>query len=153
MKAISVFLILVLFCGFSSAHSYETSYTYYDEDTTWLAGEHVVTPHYHFNDPYYTMYNDGHVTYMVYMYDYVGIVVNTENNTLQDGFIGSIEPGQSIMLTNNASYRLYASYKDVMDFGSIDIIEKTFNQWWVIIVVFLTILMAAIVILRIIYRY
>lgn len=103
-----------------------------------VGGTNVVTLHPHYVDHWYSLYNGGSVTYQVYAYDYVGI----HDPPYTEAFIGAIEPGQVGVLNNNASYYLYADYDTIQDFGDVEVLEKKFNQYWLIIVVILIIIIA-----------
>lgn len=96
-----------------------------------VGGTNVVSLHPHYVDHWFSVYNEGSVSYQVYAYDYVGI----HDPPYMAAFIGTIEPGQMGVLNNNASYYLYASYDDIQDIGDIEVLEKKFNQYWFIIIV------------------
>ena len=96
-----------------------------------VGGTNVVTLHPHYVDHWFSLYNDGSVSYQVYAYDYAGV----HDPPYMASFIGTIEPNQIGVLNNNASYYLYADYDDIQDIGDIAAIEKRFNQYWLIIVI------------------
>ena len=102
-----------------------------------------VIPHMHFWDTWFCLYNDGDVSYQIYMYDYYGL--HPANYT--DSFIGTISPQQVITLNSKASYKLYASYNDVSGLTT-EKIEKKFNQYWFIGSLLLLILIAGIIIIK-----
>ena len=95
-----------------------------------VGGSNVVTLHPHYVDHWFSVYNDGHVTYQVYAYDYIGI----HDPPYQAAFIGAIEPGQMGVLNNNASYYLYASKPPLSDLSS-ENVEKKINQYWYIAII------------------
>ncbi len=96
-----------------------------------VGGTNVITLHPHYVDSWFSLYNDGHVTYQVYAYDYIG------NHTppYTSGFIGAIEPEQMGVLNNNASYYLYADYDSISDLKDTEKLKDKFNQWWILIFV------------------
>lgn len=98
------------------------------------------------NDTNFSIYNEGSVSYFVYMYDYTG----DDPTHYQDSYIGELETGESIAINDKASYRLYAEYNDIQNFGSIDYVEKKFNQWWFVSIIILLLLIGAITIYRVI---
>jgi len=101
-----------------------SSVSAYDAEVNILAGEDIVTPQYPQNDTHFLLYNDGYITYSIYMYDYTG------EETYKNSFVGSIKHDQGIVLNNNASYIVYADYDNILDYTDADIIlEKVFN-WW-----------------------
>jgi hypothetical protein len=95
-----------------------------------VGGSNVVTLHPHYVDNWFSVYNDGHVTYQVYAYDYVGV----HDPAYQAAFIGAIEPGQMGVLNNNASYYLYAS-TPLLSTLSPETVEKKINQYWYIAII------------------
>lgn len=95
-----------------------------------VGGSNVVTLHPHYVDHWFSVYNDGHVTYQVYAYNYIGI----HDPPYLAAFIGAIEPGQMGVLNNNASYYLYASKPPLSDLSS-DMVEKKINQYWYIAII------------------
>jgi len=105
-----------------------TSVSSYDAEVNVLAGNDIVTPQYPQNDTHFLLYNDGYITYSIYMYDYTGV------ETYQDSFVGSIKHDQGIILNNNASYIVYADYDNIRAYTDGDIIlEKVFNWWNVVL--------------------
>ncbi len=94
-----------------------------------VGGTNVITLHPHYVDTWFSVYNDGYVTYQVYAYDYVGI----HDPPYTASFIGAIEPGQMGVLNNNASYYLYADYDSISDLKDVEKIKDKFNQWWILI--------------------
>lgn len=92
-------------------------------------GTNVITLHPHYIDNWFSVYNDGHVTYQVYAYDYVGM----HDPPYMAAFIGAIEPGQMGVLNNNASYYLYADYDRISDLTDSEKIKDKFNSWWIFV--------------------
>lgn len=92
-----------------------------------VGGSNVVTLHPHYVDHWFSVYNDGHLTYQVYAYNYVGV----HDPSYKASFIGAIEPGQMGVLNNNASYYLYADYDRISDLGDVEKIKSKFNSWWI----------------------
>jgi len=131
---IIILIIGLLFVGSASAAT-----TIYENTTNVIGrpcpeivgGTNVVTLHPHYVDHWFSLYNDGSVSYQVYAYDYVGV----HDPPYKAAFIGTIEPGQMGVLNNNASYYLYADYDDIQDLGDIEVLEKKFNQYWFILIV------------------
>ena len=113
-----------------------------------VGGINVITLHPHYVDSWFSLYNDGHVTYQVYAYNYIG------NHTppYTSGFIMSIEPEQTGILNNNASYYLYADYDSISDLKDVEKIKDKFNQWWILIFVGGIILTGIIILLKSIWR-
>jgi hypothetical protein len=95
-----------------------------------VGGSNVVTLHPHYIDHWFSVYNDGHVTYQVYAYNYIGI----HDPPYMSAFIGAIEPGQMGVLNNNASYYLYATMPLLSDLSS-ETVEKKINQYWYIAII------------------
>jgi|LGVF01.2.fsa_nt_gb hypothetical protein len=140
MKTISIcVLLLIVMLNLSSVSAY-------DAEVNILAGEDIVTPQHLQNDTHFLLYNDGYITYSVYMYDYTGM------ETYRDSFVGSIKHDQGIILNNNASYIVYADYDNIRDFSNADIIlEKVFN-WWNVVLYGLILIIGAYGVYRIIRR-
>ena len=95
-----------------------------------VGGTNVVSLHPHYVDDWFSVYNDGSVSYMVYAYDYIGI----HDPPYTESFIGTIEPGQIGVLNNNASYYIYADYNDIRDLGDPDIVIDKIQTWWYVII-------------------
>ena len=111
-----------------------------------LGGKDVITPVLHFNDPWFSLYNEDRLTYHVYMYNYSGN--NPDNYT--DSFIGVVRHGEVMILNKNASYYVYAEYPDEIRLESLTEVKKGVNQYWVIVVVFIVIVIALYTAIRII---
>ncbi len=113
-----------------------------------VGGTNVITLHPHYVDSWFSLYNDGHVTYHVYAYDYIG------NHTppYMTGFIMAINPKEIGVLNNNASYYLYADYDSISDLTDVEKIKDKFNQWWILIFVVGIILTGIIILLKSIWR-
>lgn len=137
-------IVLICFSGLASASDIinETNIVFMGDVET-LGGSNYITPHMHYWDSWFALYNDGGVTYHVYMYDYAG---NHPDKYL-DAFIGTIEPDEMITLNSNASYRLYA-IESISSKITVEKIEKRFNQYWLIGILFLIILIAGIIVIR-----
>ena len=113
-----------------------------------VGGSNVVTLHPHYVDHWFSVYNDGHVTYQVYAYDYVGV----HDPPYMEAFIGAIEPEQMGVLNNNASYYLYADYDHIHDLTDSEKIKYKFNQWWIYIFIGVIIIAATVLIIRTVIR-
>lgn len=113
-----------------------------------VGGTNVVTLHPHYVDQWFSVYNDGHVTYLVYAYDYVGV----HDPLYKSSFIGAIEPGQMGVLNNNASYYLYADYDHISDLTNTEKIKDKFNIWWIIIFVGAIIFVAVVIIIKKVFK-
>lgn len=138
IKIVSI-LILLSCIGTVSAFNYEnTSFTY-------LAGEQVVTPYYQLDDEYFSFHNDGSARYMIYQYNYIGPA-----GSLKDTFIGTIEPNQVIMLTTNASYRIYADYNGLRDIGNPDIVIDRIQSWWYVIIYLVLIIVTTLAVWKVV---
>lgn len=132
-------LLYILIIGLSLMGSASAGTIIYENTTNVIGrpcpeivgGSNVVTLHPHYVDHWFSLYNDGSLSYQVYAYDYVGV----HEPSYQTAYIGTIEPNQIGVLNNNASYYLYADYDDIQDIGDVEVLEKKFNQYWFIIVV------------------
>jgi len=109
-----------------------------------IGGDTLVTPVFNNKDIMFCLYNEGDVDYMIYMTQYCG------NESYRTGYIATVRPNQMIMLPNNASYRIYASYNTYREFTEVETVKKRFNQWWLIIFVGLIIFIVIIKILKVI---
>lgn len=108
-----------------------------------VGGSNVVTLHPHYVDHWFSVYNNGHVTYQIYAYNYIGI----HDPPYLAAFIGAIEPGQMGVLNNNASYKIYATSPPLSEI-TVEKIEKRFNQYWFIGILIIIILIVIIKIWR-----
>jgi len=88
------------------------------------------------NETYFSFYNDDSQTYQVYIYNHTG------TDSFCDGIIGRVEPHQSIYLPKNASYYLYCEYPDSITFESLEEVKQGVNQYWVIAIVLIVIVIA-----------
>ena len=140
--------LLISISSASAAVNYNTTNVITNEAPTCVGGTNVVTVEAHYIDQWFSLYNQGSVTYMVYVYDYVG----DHDSPYHEAFIGAIEPGQMAMLNGNASYRIYASYDHIRDLGDVNIVKQKFNQWWLIIVIALVIIMIGVKVYKVIIR-
>jgi phosphate/sulfate permease len=133
MKILYILITLICFSGMATAAQDVTNITNIVMEITpeTVGGTNVVTLHPHYVDHWFAVYNDGSITYQVYAYDYVGV----HDPPYKAAFIGAIEPNQMGVLNSNASYYLYADYDDIQDLGSLETVEKRFNQYWFIIIV------------------
>jgi len=139
MKQLIILFIVFIFVGTASAGTayYNTTNIMGDVCPEIVGGTNVVTLHPHYIDNWFSVYNDGSVSYMIYAYDYIGL----HDPPYVASFIGTIEPNQMGVLNSNASYYIYASYSD-LDALSTKTIEKRINQYW-----FITILIVILIIL------
>ena len=80
-----------------------------------LGGKDVITPVLHFNDKWFSFYNEDRFTYHVYMYNYSGN--NLDNYTYF--FVGVVRLGEVKILNKNAPYYVYAKYWDTIWFKSL----------------------------------
>ena len=96
------------------------------------------------NESYFSFYNDDSQTYQIYIYNHTG------NNSFCDGIIGRVEPHQSIYLPKNASYYLYCEYPDSMKLESLEEVKQGVNQYWVIVIVLIVIVVTLYTAIRII---
>ena len=140
--------LLISISSASAAVNYNTTNVITNEQPVCVGGTNVVTVEAHYIDQWFSLYNQGSVTYMVYVYDYSG----SHDSPYHEAFIGAIEPGQMAMLNGNASYRIYASYDHVRDLGDANIVKQKFNQWWLIIVIALVILTVGVKVYKVIIR-
>ena len=132
MKTIIILIgLLIISMGNASAVDYHNTTNIIGDGLApeTVGGINVITLHPHYIDSWFSLYNDGHVTYQVYAYNYIG------NHTppYTTGVIMSIEPEQTGILNNNASYYLYADYDPISDLKDVEKIKDKFNQWWVLI--------------------
>ena len=147
-RLIIIFGLLLLISPIDAAVNYNTTNVITTEQPVCVGGTNVVTVEAHFIDQWFSLYNQGTVTYMVYVYDYVG----QHDSPYHEAFIGAIEPGQMAMLNGNASYRIYASYDHIRDLGDVEKVKQKFNQWWLILVIALVIIMFGAKIYKVIIR-
>ena len=145
-KLIIIFGLLLLISPIDAAVNYNTTNVITNEQPVCVGGTNVVTVEAHYIDQWFSLYNQGSVTYMVYVYDYVG----PHDSTYHEAFIGAVEPGQMAMLNGNASYRIYASYDNIRDLGDVEVVKQKFNQWWLILVIGLVILMVGVKVYKVI---
>lgn len=96
----------------------------------------AITPIFN-NETYFSIYNDDSQTYQIYIYNYTG-----NDSFIYEGIIGRIEPHQSIYLPKNASYYLYCEYPDSIRLESLEEVKQGVNQYWVIVVVMIVIIVA-----------
>jgi len=155
-SGIKTLLIALLLTGMASAGDVIVQSNTTNEATipvNILAGDRVITPQNHYHDQWFCLYNDGDTEYMIYMYNYTG---NFEmqfincSHKYNDGFIGSIRSNQMIMLNKNASYRIYASYNTYREFTDVETVKKRFNQWWLIVIVAIMIIVIMIKVYKVI---
>ena len=147
-RLIIIFGLLLLISPIDAAVNYNTTNVITNEEPSCVGGTNVVTVEAHYIDQWFSLYNQGSVTYMVYVYDYVG----DHDLPYHESFIGAIEPGQMAMLNGNASYRIYASYDRLRDLGDVEVVKQKFNQWWLIIIIGLVILMVGVKVYKVIIR-
>lgn len=132
MKQIIMFLILLGCINTASAgvSYYNVTNIISDICPETVGGTNVITLHPHYVDGWFSVYNEGTVSYMVYAYDYTG----PHDPPYQESFIGAIEPGQMGVLNNNASYYIYADYNAIRDLGDPDIVINKIQSWWYVII-------------------
>ena len=147
-RLIIIFGLLLLISPIDASVNYNTTNIITNEQPVCVGGTNVVTVEAHYIDQWFSLYNQGSVTYMVYVYDYAG----PHDSPYHESFIGAIEPNQMAMLNGNASYRIYASYDHIRDLGDVNIVKQKFNQWWLILVIGLVILMFGAKIYKVIIR-
>lgn len=98
------------------------------------------------NDTNFSIYNEGDISYFIYMHSYAG----DDPIHHKDSFIGELKSKGSMSLNDNASYKLYATYNDNMDLGSVEYVENKFNQWWFIVIIVIILLIAGVKLYRVI---
>ena len=147
-RLIIIFGLLLLISPIDASVNFNTTNVITNEAPTCVGGTNVVTVEAHYIDQWFSLYNQGSVTYMVYVYGYSG----SHDSPYHESFIGAIEPNQMAMLNGNASYRIYASYDHIRDLGDVDTMKQKFNQWWLILVIGLVILMFGAKIYKVIIR-
>ncbi len=131
IKIITFFMILCTFIGGANAADVTNITNIMGAPCPAIVGgSNVVTLHPHYVDHWFSVYNDGHVTYQVYAYDYIGV----HDPPYKAAFIGAIESGQMGVLNNNASYYLYATTPPLSDLSS-ETVEKKINQYWYIAII------------------
>ena len=140
--------LLISISSASASVNYNTTNVITTEQPTCVGGTNVVTVEAHYIDQWFSLYNQGSVTYMVYVYGYSG----SHDSPYHESFIGAIEPNQMAMLNGNASYRIYASYDHIRDLGDVEVVKQKFNQWWLILVIVLVILMIGVKVYKVIIR-
>ena len=147
-KLLIIFGLLLLISPIDASVNYNTTNVITNEEPVCIGGTNVVTVEAHYIDQWFSLYNQGSVTYMVYVYDYSG----SHDSPYHEAFVGAIEPDQMAMLNGNASYRIYASYDHIRDLTDVDTMKHKFNQWWLIIVIALVILMVGVKVYKVIIR-
>ena len=100
-----------------------------------LTGENLIEPRYWEGNT--LIYNDGAVTYNVYSNGY---------------YLGTIEPDQGMYVNKTLDYSLYASYSHIRDLGDVEVVKQKFNQWWLILVIALVILMIGVKVYKVIIK-
>ena len=100
-----------------------------------LTGENLIEPRYYEGNT--LIFNDGDIAYSIY-----------SNGT----YLGTIEPNQGMYVNETFNYSLYATYDHVRDLGDVEVVKQKFNEWWLIIIVGLVILMIGIKIYKVITR-
>ena len=100
-----------------------------------LTGENLIEPRYWEGNT--LIYNDGDVAYSIY-----------SNGT----YLGTIEPDQGMYVNKTLDYSLYASYSHIRDLTDVDTMKHKFNQWWLILVIALVIIMFGAKIYKVIIR-
>ena len=144
-KILYTLLFAMCFVGSATAADYINTTNIYDISTCEdIGGTDYIIPHQHYWDSWFGVYNDGNIKYMVYQYNYVG----GHPDPYLTSFVGILAPNEVITLCSNASYRFYADYDDIQDLGSVETIERKFNQYWFIVIVGLILLIGAYFIYR-----
>lgn len=72
------------------------------------------------------IYNEGYISYNIFV----------ENGN----YTGTIKHNQGIYLNETLNYNMYASYDEWRSLANLDIVEEKFNQWWIVIIVGIIIL-------------
>ena len=102
-----IFIIIVL-SWIALANGYE------------LTGDNLIEPR--FYEGNLLIMNEGFIPYAVF----------------SDGdYLGSIEHNQGMYVNESFDYKLYASYNEIRDYENPEYLEKKFNQWWLIVLVFI----------------
>ena len=86
----------------------------------------------------FLIYNEGYISYSIF----------ADNGN----YTGTIKHNQGIYLNESLSYTVYASYDELRDFGDIDIIEEKFNQWWLIVVIGILLLIGLVIVIKTIWK-
>lgn len=144
MKLLHILVLLTLVSTVSATGDINTTNVIDISSLEDVGGTDYIVPHQHYWDSWFSVYNDGSVSYSIYMYQYSGN--HPDNYT--NAFIGIVRPNEVITLNSNASYRFYADYDDIQDFGDIEMIEKKFNQYWLILIIGLVVLIGVYAIYR-----
>ena len=100
-----------------------------------LTGENLIEPRYWEGNT--LIFNDGDVSYSIYSNGY---------------YLGTIEPDQGMYINETLDYSLYASYSHIRDLGDVEVVKQKFNQWWLILVIALVILMVGVKVYKVIIR-
>ena len=116
-------LLVILLLFTSMASAYE------------LTGENLIEPRYYEGNT--LIYNDGDIAYSIY------------SNGM---YLGTIESDQGMYVNETLDYSLYASYSHIRDLTDVDTMKHKFNQWWLIIVIALVILMVGVKVYKVIIR-
>ena len=124
------YLLIIIICFSGNACASDIinqTNIYTTDDLGTIGGSDYIVPHMHYWDSWFALYNDGGVSYHIYLYDYNG----SHPNAYLDAYIGTIKPNEMITLNSNASYRIYAT-SPVLSGITVEKIEKRFNQYWFI---------------------
>lgn len=126
-KIIIIFILLISINSVSAADI--TNITNIGICPEIVGGTNVISFHPHYVDNWFSVYNNGYVTYQIYAYNYTGI----HDPLYTNSFIGAIEPNQIGILNNNASYYFYADYDNIQDYTDVEKVKDKFNIWWIYI--------------------
>jgi hypothetical protein len=129
-RLIGIFILLLCINTASAADVYNITNIVAGICPETVGGTNVISLHPHYVDGWFSIYNEGTVTYMVYAYDYTGL----HDPPYTESFIGAVEPGQMGVLNNNASYYIYADYNGLRDLGDPDIVIDKIQSWWYVII-------------------
>lgn len=144
-----IIVLLILLCNISVIAGSDI----YINDTKIIyaeiyGGSDLITPIYHIWDEHFIFLNEDNIDYSIYMYNYVGrYPIN-----YTDAFIGIVKPKESITLNSNASYYIYAEYIDRDNLKSEEFIREGLNQYWLIFLVFIILLIGLYTIIRMVLR-
>lgn len=100
-----------------------------------LTGDKLIEPRYYEGN--LLIFNEGYIPYSVF-----------SNNT----YVGTINNNQGMYVNETLNYQLYASYNEIRGITDVEVVKKKFNQWWLIIVIGVFLLIAMVKVYKVIIR-
>lgn len=100
-----------------------------------MTGDDLIEPRYYEGN--LLIFNEGYIPYSIF-----------SNGT----YVGTINNNQGMYVNETLDYQLYASYNEIRDITNVEVVKKKFNQWWLIIVIGIFLLIAVVKIYKVIIR-